>query len=48
MLWVEEGFIDTAVKTSETGYLQNLVKSMEDLRLIMIFLLEIIQLYCTI
>ena len=37
-----EGLIDTAVKTSETGYLhRKLVKSMEDLRVTYDILLEI-------
>ena len=34
-----EGLIDTAVKTSETGYIQRkLIKAMEDLKIIGIFL----------
>ena len=33
MPWVGDGLIDTAVKTSQTGYIQRrLIKSMEDLK----------------
>ena len=34
-----EGIIDTAVKTSETGYIQRrLIKALEDIKLIMIYI----------
>ena len=42
-LWVVEGLIDTACKTAATGYIQRkLVKSMEDLYVNYIYLLEIV------
>ena len=43
MLWVVEGLIDTAVKTSETGYIQRkIIKGMEDLKVGYDFSVEIV------